>query len=350
MNTERSAWARALAFCLALCLALMGPMTSALAQEEEDDTMDFTVDEVEGEQGGEQGGEEGGDSDTMDFTVDEAEAAAPSKSIMITGLILRSELNTDLSVTNRANEVLLAELDKFSAYGYANSSPQALKDQFSALGEQGTQDCLYNPVCLTRIGRELGLDKMVIGRLGGTSGDYSISLDLINIEQGTVEDYVSRTVKGGEEELGEAIVSSAQRLFNVRIAKKGGGAVAPQGPSDLQVAMAWTTLGVGVVSLGVGAFFGLDARSIETEVEDAAGAGSVTQVDAQGRIDDAKSSATLANVFYGVGIAAGVTSVLLFLITPGSDIATEEELAGDGVRIAPMLGPDGAGVSAGFSW
>jgi hypothetical protein len=63
----------------------------------------------------------------------------------------------------------------------------------------------------------------------------------------------------------------------------------------------------------------------------------------------------MANIFYGVGIAAAATSAILFLIKPGSDIATEEELnnkkrRGD-LRVTPLFSPDGtAGFGAAFEW
>lgn len=325
-----------------MALLLLVAPSAALAQED-DNSMDFTMEDAEGE----------GDGDSsMDFTVDEAEATIPTEGITVTGLILRADSNVSLEALQAANDALLAELDKLVQYGYQNVPNFGLSDEFAAMGEQGAQDCLYNPICLNRLGREQGLQRMVIGRLGGSRGDFSISLDLINPEAGVVEKYVSRTVKGSRAELAETISSSVPRLFDVRVAGKGGSdtELPPAEPSQLQKAMAWSTLGVGVVSIGVGAFVGLSARGTESDVEDNANAGNITQVDAESQIQDAKDKALLANVFYGVGIAAGVTSALLFLITPGSDIATEEELAHERFEIKPLIGPDAAGVQAGFSW
>ncbi len=80
----------------------------------------------------------------------------------------------------------------------------------------------------------------------------------------------------------------------------------------------------------------------------------ISQPDAQAKLDQAESSALLANVFYGLGLVSGVASALLFLIRPGSDIATEEELADqsilDNLQVAPMIHPEATGVQAGFTW
>ena len=141
-----------------LALLLLVAPSVALAQED-DNSMDFTMEDAEGE------GE--GDS-SMDFTVDEAEATIPTEGITVTGLILRADSNVSLEALQAANDALLAELDKLVQYGYQNVPNFGLSDEFAAMGEQGAQDCLYNPICLNRLGREQGLQRMVIGRLGGS--------------------------------------------------------------------------------------------------------------------------------------------------------------------------------------
>ncbi len=343
----------------AIALALMPAVTMAQADDEEPAGDDF---------GGEELGDDGAGGDTMDFgaggddsldfSLEEAETALPSNGLKVTGLVLRAEPDVDQALTEHLTETLITEIEAVGLYQV--QAPGALQDRFAQLGEQGTLDCVYNPICLSRIGEELGLERLVIGRLTGTGGNYTLSIDLINVEEGTVEDYTNRTVKGGRGELDETVGTSVRRLFNVRVGRKAPVEVKPAEAGPIQTGLAWTTLGVGVIAIGAGVFFGLDASSIQSELEDgnrtvANGRNvySLSQVEAQSRLEDAESSALLANIFYGVGIAAGVTSALLFFITPGSDIATEAELAGDGVRdfrLVPILTDTSAGVGAGFSF
>lgn len=340
----------ALAFAPATAFAQEGDDPPAddlgddFGEEGEGDSMDFT-----------EGGDDGG---SLDFSLEEAEEALPGQGLVVTGVILRAEPDVDASLAPALTETLIGEMEKIG--GYQVTEPGPLQERFAQLGEQGTLDCVYNPICLSRVGSELGLERLVIGRLTGTSGDYTLSIDLINVEEGTVEDYTNRTVKGGLSDLKETVGTSVRRLFDVRVGRKKPVEVAPAEAGPVQVALAWTTLGVGVVAIGAGVFFGLDASSIQDELENGnrsvvsgRNVYAISQKDAQARLEEAESSALLANVFYGVGIAAGVTSALLFLITPGSDIATEEELAEDGVRdfrLVPILTDTSAGVGAGFSF
>ena len=326
-------------------LALVGLLCAASpALAQDDPGLDFTE------------GGEGGEGDGMDVTVDEAVSTIPTDGLVITGVVLRADPDTSLATTQAMSDVLMLELDKLE--GYRNVPNPDLLAKFSGLGEQGAQDCLYNPICLSRLGKELGLERMVIGRLGGYSGQYTLSVDLINVEDGTVAEYVSRTVDGDEDELKAAILAIIPRLFGIRLGKGKGNKV-EEGPKEIgpvQKTLAWSTAGLGVACIGLGVFFGLDASSIESDLESGPKVNNggvavlaITQAEAQKKVDEAQGSATLANIFYGVGLAAAGTSVLLFLIRPGSDIATEEELSG-GFNITPLVGPDGAGVSAGFSW
>ena len=330
------------ALCVLCALLVLSCFTApAMAQDGDDgDSMDFSEDEA-----------------SMDFSEDEAEAVIPTEGMVITGVILPSDPDVSAAVTQRMSDVLLNELDKLE--GYQNTSNIELVNKFSGLGQQGSQDCLYNPMCLSRLGKELGLQRMVVGRLGGYDGDYSLNMDLVNVEEGTVEDYVSRSIRGGEAELKEMIVSAVPRLFKVRLSKKSDGQVVPVpeiGP--VQKTLAWSSAGLSLACIGVGVFFGLEAADIESGLEDGSrvsnGGISVlatTQVEAQVLVEDAESKALLANVFYGAGVAMALTSALLFFIRPGSDIATEQELSG-GVdfSIEPMVGADSAGLSAGFTW
>ena len=112
-----------------------------------------------------------------------------------------------------------------------------------------------------------------------------------------------------------------------------------------------------VVGLGLGVYFGLSASSLESELEEGPRTGdgfnayTITQRDAQDKLDEAESSALTANVFYGIGLASAVVSGLLFTVTFGEDIDTSAESA-EKLRWSPGLSPagDGVGVQAEFDF
>jgi hypothetical protein len=137
-----------------------------------------------------------------------------------------------------------------------------------------------------------------------------------------------------------------------------------RGPSPVQLGMAWTTLGLGLASLGVGVFFGAKASGLQEDLESCelvvtTGEGpsvcAQTQVEARATIDDGKSAATLANVFVGTGLLLAVGSILLFTVTPGSDIDEDADLADAprrirNVRLAPSVDRRSVGLVGGFEF
>ncbi len=197
-----------------------------------------------------------------------------------------------------------------------------------------------------------------MGRLTGSDGNYTFNMDLVNVEESLIADYTSRTVKGDLGDLQETVKPSINRLFNIRQVRTGPAKDSPEPEiGTLQKGLAWTALGTGVVFVGLGVFFGLEASAIEDELTNGSRVNvngqnvyALSPVQAQARLTEAEDQALLSNISYGVGIAAGVTSALLFFIKPGSDIATEEELQSERLRIQPVFGAQGAGVQAEVKW
>jgi hypothetical protein len=102
---------------------------------------------------------------------------------------------------------------------------------------------------------------------------------------------------------------------------------------------------VGVVALGVGSVFGLQARSKFSDAERACG-GSVDACDPQGLVEarglvgDARSKANLSSILWGVGAGAAVVAVVLYVTAPSKESASP-------VSVAPQLLPDGGGITVG---
>jgi len=110
-------------------------------------------------------------------------------------------------------------------------------------------------------------------------------------------------------------------------------------PSNSRRPWAFAAGGVAVVSLGVGAAFGLSASGKWHDAKDACPANKCPSSGALQYGTDAGHAADLSTVFFLVGGAAAITSAVLFLL-PNDGVTT------GGLRIAPMIG-EARGVSIG---
>lgn len=132
----------------------------------------------------------------------------------------------------------------------------------------------------------------------------------------------------------------------------GGGA--PRPPAA-DASAGWTTRkttgavvgGLGVVAVGVGAVFGLDAISKKSSADDQCGGSSgrcssdAGALAAQDRLREAQGSALVSTVAVGGGLIAAVIGGYLFFG------ASDEAPPSAGVRLAPVVGLGGAGLSLG---
>lgn len=92
--------------------------------------------------------------------------------------------------------------------------------------------------------------------------------------------------------------------------------VAPSEPGRGRRMAAFVTGGASLVALGVGAGFGVRAMSLAGDVRDACDPSSCGDPRAFATNDDAKVAANVANVAIGVGLAAGIAAIVLFVTAP----------------------------------
>lgn len=112
--------------------------------------------------------------------------------------------------------------------------------------------------------------------------------------------------------------------------------------------LGWVSLGVGVIGVGVGSYFGLRTFSKKSDADShcghAIGQSSDTLCDAQG-VDlrsQAHTSATISTIGFAVG-AVGVGAGIVLLLT-GHSTAHE---GGHAMWIAPAVGPHGGALNVG---
>ncbi len=121
---------------------------------------------------------------------------------------------------------------------------------------------------------------------------------------------------------------------------------APGKPGKTRKIVGLTLASLGVVAVGVGGYFGFVAMGLTDDAKTECGGaldpcfGSIDV--AQGYVDDARTNATLSNVFIGAGVATAVLGVVLWVTAP--DGAPPERSA----AVVPM--GDGMGVTLDGRW
>jgi hypothetical protein len=121
------------------------------------------------------------------------------------------------------------------------------------------------------------------------------------------------------------------------------------GPNGLRIG-GYVALGVGVVGLGLGTLFALQAKSKVDDANDICGgdSGRCSVVDQaqQRRVesldDDARSANTLSVVSFVVGGLGAATGITLLVLSSG------QESGGQALSVAPYVGPGSAGVAGRF--
>jgi hypothetical protein len=106
--------------------------------------------------------------------------------------------------------------------------------------------------------------------------------------------------------------------------------------------------GLGVVSVGVGSFFGLRAFN-RWEARNAACQNGCT-ADAKTAGDDAKQAATISTIGFGVGVAALGAGLVLILTAPSSKDSSQPSAHVGKVEVSLLSGRDGAGLCVGSKW
>jgi len=215
-------------------------------------------------------------------------------------------------------------------------------------------ECVTDSLCLGSVGDEAQVDRILLTRVKtGADGALQLDTDYFDVQDRLFIRSDSQKGKSGTGDLVEAVVPSMKNVLDIR---DGSGKQLYVGNEDsgmVQTVVAYGAAGLAAVCLGAGIYFGMDASSQTDDFEAAKRADGTypfTQQKAQEMIRDAESSATTANVFYGLTAALTVTSVVFFLIKGGSDVADNQERTINDFHISPVITEAGAGVGAGFTF
>lgn len=225
-----------------------------------------------------------------------------------------------------------------------------------ALEFRGVEECVTDPLCLGNVGEEAQVDRILLGRVRETADGIEFSVDYFEVKDRLFIAYETRKDVSSTSNIVDAVEPSMRSVFGIRDRGPGQDYVGKEDSSVVQTIIAYGAAGLAVVSLGAGIYFGMDASSKEDELlngtKNAAGVYTITQKAASEKVREAESSATTANVFYGLATALTVTSVVFFMIRGGSDVG-EERAEADLIHdfnFAPIFTESGAGFGASFSF
>ncbi len=280
----------------------------------------------------------------------------------VTGLILPNDVLAG-PLADQLTRVLNEKLGDLVEY--SSRGNDGILEEFDIMGPELAGECAFDPVCMGRVGQQIGVDYIVVGRVERSEdGDWTTTLDLMNTGLSSIDNFVFFKTDGRTAAVQEEIPDQILRLFRIRNDLVSGRDEATRG--GVQKALAWTTLALGVGAIGAGTYFGLDYGSQRRDIEDwpvlvddngeplrDRGNRLIydrSMVETQTAIDDADKSKSLSLILGGVGAGLLVTSVVLFVVTPGEDIYEEADGEASNRRrrsfaLAPVIGPDLAGVT-----
>jgi hypothetical protein len=227
------------------------------------------------------------------------------------------------------------------------------------MGAELAFECAFDPICLGRYGRELGLDRIVVGRVAAAAdGKWGTTFDLFETPTSAIASYRYFETPAGVNIVSQVVESELKVLFGIRDAKERGPEIV-QEMSPWQRYTAWTSLGLSVASLGASVSYAVAASDTQTKLDDCkqlslsdgTSVCSRTQKDAEADITMGEEQALYSKVFLGSGVFFGAVSALLFNIQPGEEAVEEEdEDIAQRFRVYPRVTLDSVGLAGNWSF
>lgn len=258
-------------------------------------------------------------------------------------------------VVDALTEALVTELGTLEHL--TMRSNEDLREEFEIMGSELAFECAFDSVCLGGYGRRLGYDQIVMGRIEvEESGEWLLTLNLVGAAESSVLSFRTVRTEASVDAVRETLPRQVRALYGIRMDRRGPGQDVSSG--RWQRGVAFGALAGSAVALGVGAYFGMQAASIQDDVRrteeiDGVTVYSMDQRTARSEIDRGQQMASTANAFFAIGGGLALVSAVFFLVTPGADIDIEGDadfVTRDSLRPRwqPTVRGDGLGVRG--SW
>lgn len=191
-------------------------------------------------------------------------------------------------------------------------------DLLPALIDRDPEFCTTEALCLASIGRAAGVERIVFSRVTRTPEGLRFEINHFDVQDRLFVAYYTRNGLSTLDAIDELIQPGVNEVFNIRERRRDDGFVDQN--VDVPRVMAYTSGGLSLVALGVGAFFGLRASSQQKELnsltrDEEGRFTNLSQIEAQNRVRQLESSAFNANLSTGIGSALAITSIALFVVS-----------------------------------
>jgi tetratricopeptide (TPR) repeat protein len=177
-------------------------------------------------------------------------------------------------------------------------------------------------------------------RLEVSAGEHTVVVTAEGHEPATQ----SVTVKGDEQrELAvtlKPVVKAAPKPVPVPEEEEGGGSNVP----------AYVTLGIAGAGVVLGVVFGVLALQAKNDFDEKVETPGTDPAELTDLADSAERSALIADMSFGVALTFGITGIVLLFSNAGDDDEGDEVEEEEAFHVTPYGGPQGAGVTAGFTF
>jgi hypothetical protein len=241
---------------------------------------------------------------------------------------LVAERGIDEALIRLLNELLLTQFTQTGNYAVIGGSDvQAIIS--TEAQRQAVMGCT-DVACLAELGGALGADLLAVSNIGRIGDFYLLNVKILNVKTASVVRRWSEQVQGLENQLMLAVRKSVAKVSGVELSADGSMEVIDASPGDgggptvgatasagfsigtpeLAPIILW---GVGGAVLATGIIFGVQASSHFDN------ATNPEFIGAQHEIGKGETSQVLANVSFGVGAAAMVAGLGVWLFAGGSE-------------------------------
>lgn len=251
----------------------------------------------------------------------------------------RDELQTALRDAAR-------EIPEITTYGDADLLP--------GLEERDPDYCSREALCLASIGDRAGVQRILQARVERDNGSYRLDIDYFDVDDRLFVGYHSNSGLSSFGDVIDAVPAGVDDIFGIR-RDTGDDPFVDERDVDVVGVLAYTTAGAAVASFAGGIFFGMQASSIESDLEAARDEDGrftdMTRQQVRSETRSMESSARNANLFYGFSAVLAAGSIGLFVLQSRSG-DDEQAASGDnsswvrGVELTPQLGDEAVGIDA----
>lgn len=227
----------------------------------------------------------------------------------------------------------------------------------NGLEQAGLGSCITEPLCLSGVGQDAGVERILLGRVEETARGLTLNIDLFDVTDKLFVKYTSKARLGNFDAVIDAVEPAMKDIFDIRIERTGPNYGDETDSGTVQKVLAYSAAGLAVASLGAGIYFGMEASDGEDAIlarKNDNGQFQITQKQAQQMLRDVEDDALTANVLYGASAGLAVLSGILFYVESGSDVAAPggRRRAGilERIDVQPKVGFGEVGLGATFSF